>query len=162
MSARFPDFWSATLTPSAAVDGSVTAVLRDNRQACDNSSSSTPTQGYPLGWELRRAVPCWLWLNATSPEWPPELANNAPGLEGEGGEGSCKGRGLRLLGVAMAVQFIPETVEALLGWALGSGEPLKGGPMGGGSIIPSRPGALGPMSMRRCTKSLPTFILKGW
>ena len=35
----------------------------------------------------------------------------------------------------MAVQF-----EALLGWVLGSGKPLKGGPMGGGSIIPSKRG----------------------
>ena len=49
VSARFPDFWSAMLTLSAAVDESVTAVLRDNRQACDNSSSSTPHAGMPVG-----------------------------------------------------------------------------------------------------------------
>ena len=84
-----------------------------------------------------------------------------PGLEGKGGEGSCKGQGLRLLGVAVAVHFIPEAVEALLSWVFGSCKPLKGCPMGGGSIIPSRPGALGPMSVRRCTKSLPMLILKG-
>ena len=49
VSARLPDFLAFMLTPSTAVGGSAAAVLRGNRQACVNSSSSTPHAGMPVG-----------------------------------------------------------------------------------------------------------------
>ena len=49
-----------------------------------------------------------------------------PILKGEGGKRGREGRGLGLLGSAMAVQLEPEAVELLLSWMLGSCEPLKG------------------------------------
>ena len=141
MSVRLSELWSAMLTPSAAVDGSELAVLRNNRHL-RQLLLIDPHTGIPIemGTPTCRAR---LALNATSPEWPSELANAAQRLHSGFGWGRWRGqlqgpRAQASWSCHVAVQFVPETVEALLGWVLGTGEPLEGGPMGGGSIIPSR------------------------
>ena len=82
-----------------------------------------------------------------------------PILKGEGGKRGSEGRGLGLLGSAMAVQLEPEAVELLLSWMLGSCEPLEGSPMSSGSIIPRIPGTLGSMLSRCCAEPFPMLIV---